>query len=305
MKIDEYKKYTDGYKEQIDAELKKIIGELNYSAEFKEVLEYALLSGGKRLRPILMLEWHNLFAPADYYALRYACGLEILHAYSLIHDDMPCMDNDDFRRGKPTVHKKYGEGMALLAGDALMDLAYRILSMPTPALEVGPFCLFKDMCGDAGLIHGQYCDLYGKIDNLDDLLEMCRHKTGALIKLACISGYALGNNLDYKKCKALFEAQPSGAETAATDITDDSLLLNYALASGFGDAFGAAFQLYDDISEYIDGEKITSTSVMNYVDLDEAKKMLNTLLNDAADTLEALRGDTAFLRELLNRFIII
>lgn len=304
MKIDEYKKYSDGYKEQIDAELKKIIGELNYSADFKEVLEYALFPGGKRLRPILMLEWHNMFAPTDYYALRYACGLEILHAYSLIHDDMPCMDNDDYRRGKPSVHKKYGEGVALLAGDALMDLAYRILNVPTPALEVGPFCLFKDMCGDGGLIHGQYCDLYGKIDNLEDLLEMCRHKTGALIKLACISGFALGNNLDYKKCKALLEGQSSD-ETAATDMSDDNLLLNYALASGFGDAFGAAFQLYDDISEYINGEKISSTSVMNYVDLDEAKKMLNTLLNDAADTLEALRGDTAFLRELLNRFIII
>lgn len=304
MKIDEYKKYTDGYKEQIDAELKKIIGELNYSADFKEVLEYAIFSGGKRLRPILMLEWHNMFAPADYYALRYACGLEILHAYSLVHDDMPCMDNDDYRRGKLTVHKKYGEGMALLAGDALLDLAYRILNMPTPALEVGPFCMFKDMCGDGGLIHGQYCDLYGKIDNVDDLLAMCRHKTGALIKLACISGFALGNNLDYKKCKSLLEGQPSD-ETAATDITDDRLLLNYALASGFGDAFGEAFQLYDDISEYVNGDKITSTSIMNYVDLDEAKKMLNTLLNDAADTLEALRGDTAFLRELLNRFIII
>ncbi|MDE5563386.1 MAG: polyprenyl synthetase family protein [Clostridiales bacterium] len=304
MKIDEYKKYSDGYKEQIDAELKKIIGELNYSADFKEVLEYALFPGGKRLRPILMLEWHNMFAPADYYALRFACGLEILHAYSLIHDDMPCMDNDDYRRGKPTVHKKYGEGMALLAGDALMDLAYRILSMPTPALEVGPFCMFKDMCGDGGLIHGQYCDLYGKIDNVEDLLEMYRHKTGALIKLACIGGFALGNNLDYKKCKAFLEGQ-STDETAAADISDDRLLLNYTLASGFGEAFGAAFQLYDDISEYINGDRITSTSIMNYVDLDEAKKMLNTMLNDAADTLEALRGDTAFLRELLNRFIII
>ncbi|MCH5155543.1 MAG: polyprenyl synthetase family protein [Clostridiales bacterium] len=308
MKIEEYKRYTDGYKEQIDAELKKILGELNYSAEFKEVLEYALFPSGKRLRPILMLEWHNLFAPADYYALRYACGLEILHTYSLIHDDMPCMDNDDYRRGKLTVHKKYGEGTALLAGDALLDLAYRILSMPTPSFEVGPFWMFKELCGDMGLIQGQYCDLYGKIDNLNDLLDMCRHKTGALIKLACISGYALGNNLDYKKCNAIMGAQPGGTKDSAdvsSDVSNDGLLLNYVLASGFGEAFGAAFQLYDDISEYIDGEKISSTSVMNYVDLDEAKKMLNTLLGDAADTLEPLSGDTTYLRELLNRFIIV
>ena len=305
MKIDEFKKNADCYKEQIDAELKKIIGELNYSEQFKEVLDYALFSGGKRLRPILMLEWHNLFSPADNYALRYACGLEILHTYSLIHDDMPCMDNDELRRGKPTVHKKYGEGVALLAGDALLDLAYRILSMPTPELEVGPFCMFKELCGDMGLIQGQYSDLYGKIDNIDDLLVMNRHKTGALIKLACISGFALGNNLDYKTCKKIFEMPPQDLSEAEQAISGDGILLNYVLASGYGDAFGTAFQLYDDISEYIDGEKISTTSIMNYADLDEAKKMLNTLLNDAADSLEPIARDTSFLRELLNRFIII
>lgn len=304
MRIEEYKR-TDSYKEQIDAELKKIIGELNYSAEFKEILEYALFPGGKRLRPILMLEWHNVFAPADYYALRFACGLEILHAYSLIHDDMPCMDNDDYRRGKPSVHKKYGEGKALLAGDALLDLAYRILSMPTPDFEVGPFALFNDMCGDYGLIQGQYCDLYGKIDSVNDLLDMYRHKTGALIKLSCLSGFLIGNNLDYKKCKAIIESLSIGNDSADSDLADDRLLLNYVLVGGFADAFGAAFQLYDDISEYIDGEKISDTSVMNYVDLDEAKRMLNSLLNDAAKSLEAVRGNTTYLCELLNKFIII
>ena len=305
MKIEEFKKYSDGYKEQIDAELKKIIGELNYSAEFKEVLDYALFPGGKRLRPLLMLEWHNVFSPTDNYALRYACGLEILHTYSLIHDDMPCMDNDDIRRGKPTVHKKYGEGMALLAGDALLDLAYRILSMPTPAMEVSPFFMFKDLCGDMGLIQGQYNDLYGKIDNLDDLLVMCRQKTGALIKLACVSGFALGNNLDYNKCKTIFETPPHGLSEAEESISLDGILLNYVLTCGFGDAFGEAFQLYDDISEYIDGQKITRTSIMNYVNLDEAKKMLSALLGDAADALEPLREKTGFLREMLNKFIII
>lgn len=305
MKIDEFNKYTDGYREQIDAELKKIIDGLYYSDEFKEVLCYALFPGGKRLRPILMLEWHNIFAPADSYALRYACGLEILHAYSLIHDDMPCMDNDEIRRGKPTVHKKYGEGMALLAGDALMDLAYRILTMPTPDDEVGPFCMFEDMCGDCGLIRGQYSDLYGKIDNINDLLKMYKHKTGALIKLSCISGYVLGNNLNYKACKSFAQTLQNESKDDSVVITDDRMLLNYALAGGFGDAFGTAFQLYDDISEYIDGEKISQTSVMNYVDLDEAKRMLNSRLNDAVKSLDAVDGNTAYLKELLNKFIVI
>ena len=305
MKIDEFNKYTDGYREQIDAELKKIIAELYYPDEFKEVLSYALFPGGKRLRPILMLEWHNIFAPADSYALRYACGLEIMHAYSLIHDDMPCMDNDEIRRGKPTVHKKYGEGMALLAGDALMDLAYRILSMPTPDDEVGLFNMFSDMCGDCGLIRGQYSDLFGKINGLDDLLKMYKHKTGALIKLCCISGFALGNNLNYKTYKTFEQKLQQDSNDSAVVVSDDDMLLNYALAGGFGDAFGTAFQLYDDISEYIGGEKISQTSVMNYVDLDEAKRMLNSRLNDAAKALDALRGNTAYFKELLNKFIII
>lgn len=303
MKIEEFKKYTDGYKEQIDAELKKIIGELGYCDEFKEILEYALFPGGKRLRPILMLEWHNIFAPADYYALRIACGLEILHAYSLIHDDMPCMDDDDFRRGKPSVHKKYGEGKALLAGDALMDLAYRILSTPTPDSELNAFAMYNDLCGDCGLIHGQYLDLYGKIDNIGDLLEMYKHKTGALIRLCCICGFMLGNNLNYKKCSAITEALANGSDSV--EFADDRMLLNYVLVSGFGDAFGIAFQLYDDISEYVAGEKISDTSVMNYVDLDEAKHMLSSKLNDAAQSLETIQGNTAFLGELLNKFIII
>ena len=303
MKTDEFNRYTDGYREQIDAELKRIISELNYSAEFKEILDYALFPGGKRLRPILMLEWHNLFAPADSYALRYACGLEILHAYSLIHDDMPCMDNDDYRRGKLTVHKKYGEGKALLAGDALLDLAYRILAMPTPNSEASAFAMLNEMCGDCGLIHGQYCDLYGKIDNISDLLEMYKHKTGALIKLCCISGYVLGNNLDYKNCKSILDSLANGS--ANRDMEEDNLLLGYVLAGGFGEAFGTAFQLYDDISEYIGGEKISATSVMNYVDLDWAKRLLNTELNDAAKSLDAVRGNSEYLREFLNKFIII
>ena len=127
MKTEEFNKYLEEYKEQIDAKLREIVSGTNYSEQFRKVLEYALFPGGKRLRPVLCLEWHNVFAPADEYALSFACGIELLHSYSLIHDDMPCMDNDDFRRGKPSVHKKFGEGVALLAGDALLDLAYKVL----------------------------------------------------------------------------------------------------------------------------------------------------------------------------------
>ena len=94
------------WREQIDKCLFKIIAGSSYPAEFKSILDYEVFPGGKRLRPILFLEWHSLYAPPDESALLFACGLELMHAYSLIHDDMPCMDNDDMRRGKPSVHKE-------------------------------------------------------------------------------------------------------------------------------------------------------------------------------------------------------
>ncbi|MCH5165757.1 MAG: polyprenyl synthetase family protein [Clostridiales bacterium] len=296
------------WKEQIDAELKNILDSLEYADEFKEILEYALFPGGKRLRPILLLEWHSVFSPPDEYALRYACGIEILHSYSLIHDDMPCMDNDDLRRGKPTVHKKYGEGKALLAGDALMDLAYRILNMPTPRGDASPFNLYPALCGDMGLINGQFIDLYGKINSLDDLVKMYRLKTGALIKLACVSGFMLGNNLNYQSGdKFVGSLFGNYVKSVITDraAPEDERMIKYVMASGFGEAFGCAFQLYDDITEYIAGEKLSETSALKFIDLEEAKIALNNHLNDAAKTLEIVGGDTEYLSEFLQKFVIV
>ncbi|MDE6401251.1 MAG: polyprenyl synthetase family protein [Clostridiales bacterium] len=295
------------WKEQIDAELKSIIDKLDYADAFKEILEYALFPGGKRLRPVLMLEWHSLFSAPDEYALRFACGIEILHSYSLIHDDMPCMDNDDMRRGKPSVHKKYGEGKALLAGDALLDLAYRLLSMPTPQGDASPFSMLSALCGDLGLIHGQYIDLYGAIKSLDDLVKMYKLKTGALIKLACISGFMLGNNLNFKNCDKLVNSLYT--ETSVSDGADvpqsDLRLIEYVMASGFGDAFGCAFQLYDDISEYIAGEAIVDTSALKFIDLEQAKIALNDYLNEAAKTLDVIGDRSEYLRELLQKFVVV
>lgn len=293
------------WKEQIDDCLNSMVEGLGYTDEFKEILRYALFPGGKRLRPILTLEWHNLFSPPDEYALRYACGIEILHSYSLIHDDMPCMDNDDYRRGALTVHKKYGEGKALLAGDALMDLAYRILNTPTPQGKVSPFVMLAGSCGDAGLIHGQYLDLYGELRTLDELLKMYRYKTGALITLACMSGFALGNNLDYIEYDKLVDSIADGKPHRINRDADDRRIVDSVLAMGFGEKFGCAFQLYDDISEYIGGEELSATSVLKFVDLDEAKRLLNTKLNDALQILDTLNGDAFFLRELLKKFVIV
>lgn len=293
------------WKEQIDDCLANVIAETKYPDEFKRVLEYALFPEGKRLRPILLLEWHSLYSPPDEYALRFACGIEILHAYSLIHDDMPCMDNDEYRRGKLTVHRQFGEGVALLAGDALMDLAYRILNAPTPRGNVSPFAQFVCACGDEGIIHGQYIDLFGTIASVDELLKMYRRKTGALISLSCMCGFALGKNLDYGEWNAL-EKEAVGKDTPHKNYYDaDEWMCAAMLVRAFGEEFGTAFQLYDDISEYINGESISATSVLKYVDLEKAKRLLNQNLNKAAGELVIFNRNTEYLKELLDKFVIV
>lgn len=291
------------WREQIDAKLKELVGRTLYPNEFKSILEYALFPGGKRLRPVLFLAWHELFADIDEYALEYACGIEILHSYSLIHDDMPCMDNDDMRRGKPSVHVRYGEGAALLAGDALLDLAYRILYAPTARCEKTPLTMTYAPFGDNGLIHGQYLDLFGNINSLDDLLKVHALKTGALISFACTSGSTIGRCMLYNAENDLAYSTGGDCKPIITDRSDYSD--GYAAAVDFGEAFGVAFQLYDDITEYIAGESISGTSVLNYIDLEQAKAMLNGKLNDAAKALKLVSvGDAAFLRELLDKFVI-
>lgn len=296
------------WKEQIDKRLAQIVErESGYPREFAEVLSYSLFPGGKRLRPILCLAWHELFADVDEYALDYACGIELLHSYSLIHDDMPCMDNDEYRRDKLTVHKKYGEGVALLAGDALMDLAYRYLNKPSPRCAVPP--LATEHCemlfGGNGLISGQYYDLYGEITSLDQLIKnVHEQKTAALIKFACISGAMLGVNIMTAADGELIYS--TGDDCSPIIRRDDKYLDAQCYAADFGLAFGIAFQLYDDISEYIAGENLSKTSVLNFVDLEYAKRMLNKYLNDAVNELRVYgrTENTEFLRELTEKFII-
>lgn len=295
------------WKEQIDSGLKEIVEKSSYPNEFKEVLNYALFPGGKRLRPILLLEWHSLFAPPDDAAITYACGLELVHSYSLVHDDMPCMDNDDIRRGKPTVHKQFGEAKALLAGDALMDLGYQAMYKPTADGRTSPLLLYSAHCGDYGLIHGQYLDLFCDIQSPDGLLEMYEKKTGGLIAMACMGGFALGNNLSFTEGDKILDKLCGNILSGKQSILEgdeNNLLRGFVAATKFATEFGRAFQLYDDISEYIAGEGIVNTSIMNFKDLDGAKQFLNSKLNNAALALESVGGKTEYLLALLEKFVI-
>lgn len=203
---------------------------LDAPADLGQAMRYAVLDGGKRLRPLLVLASMQACTqrPAVWMheaGLRAACAIELIHAYSLVHDDMPCMDNDVLRRGKPTVHVKYGEAGALLAGDALQTLAFELLTPPDSEI---PFQVQAGLCGllargagHAGMAGGQAIDLasVGTQLTLEQLRRMHRCKTGALLETSVVMGAVA--------------AQASAETTQA--------LLSY------GQALGVAFQVVDDI----------------------------------------------------------
>ena len=199
-------------------------------AQLGEAMRYAVLDGGKRLRPLLVLASMEACSPAPTVwtleaAMRAACAIELIHAYSLVHDDMPCMDNDVLRRGKPTVHVQFGEAQALLAGDALQTLAFELLTpeqSDIPAAVQARLCgLLARASGHAGMAGGQAIDLasVGHRLSADELRRMHRCKTGALLEVSVVMG---------------------AVAAQAPDATMQHLL-------HYGQALGVAFQVVDDI----------------------------------------------------------
>jgi farnesyl diphosphate synthase len=189
-----------------------------------EAMRYGVLDGGKRLRPLLVLAACEAVGGLREAALRAAVAVELIHAYSLVHDDMPCMDNDVLRRGKPTVHVKYGEAQAMLAGDAMQALAFEVLTPDAgvpPALQARLCRLLARSAGHAGMAGGQAIDLASVGVSLgeDALRDMHRRKTGALLRASVMMGAACGE--------------------ASADALD--------ALSDYGAAVGLAFQVVDDI----------------------------------------------------------
>jgi len=190
-----------------------------------DAMRYAVLDGGKRLRPFLVLAASEAVDGSEEAALRAACAVELIHAYSLVHDDMPCMDNDVLRRGKPTVHVRYGQAQALLAGDALQALAFELLApegVAVPAAVQAALCrLLARAAGHAGMAGGQAIDLANVGRSLTEaqLREMHVRKTGALLQASVLMGAACG-------------VSNAAAQSAL---------------AAYGEAVGLAFQVVDDI----------------------------------------------------------
>ena len=225
MKSDSFDAWVAREQQAVEAALSEWVP-ADTPAGLGEAMRYGVLDGGKRLRPLLVLAACEATRGSGPAAMRAAVAVELIHAYSLVHDDMPCMDNDVLRRGKPTVHVQYGQAQAMLAGDAMQALAFEVLTPDddaqiAPALQARLCALLARSAGHAGMAGGQAIDLASIGVALDEtsLRDMHRRKTGALLQASVLMGAACGS-ADARAWKAL---------------------------SAYGAAIGLAFQVVDDI----------------------------------------------------------
>lgn len=253
-----------------------------------ESMRYSLEAGGKRVRPQLVFEFNALCNGNPDAAIPFACAVEMIHTYSLIHDDLPCMDDDDLRRGKPSNHKVYGEDIALLAGDSLLTLAFDVLSADNTASLAGDRACRKAVsvlskyAGAEGMVGGQVIDLISENTNapLEVIQEMDYKKTACLIKAACELG-CISAGADEEKIKA---------------------------ASVYAECIGLAFQIEDDILDVTstneelgkpvgsDEENQKSTYV-SLLGIDKCRELVFELTEKAVASLSAFDADTKSLSD--------
>ena len=239
---------------------------------FSRSMRYSLLDGGKRIRACLCLACCELVGGKAEDALPFAAALEMIHAYSLIHDDLPAMDDDDMRRGKPSSHKAFGEGNAILAGDGLLTMAMRLLC-DVPGQEEAKRAVFQ---GALEMAAGQSLDLNVTARDLPSLQRIHDLKTGALFRAACLSGAHRGG------------CDGRQAETIRA----------------FADKLGLLFQMTDDL---LDRDKDEAESKLTYVTLlgpEETKRRIDSLLADIRLLLNDFDGDAAYLYELSDRIAV-
>lgn len=238
----ELKSYLEEKRRIINETLERLLNfKIEYGERVLQAAKYSLLDGGKRIRPILCLMGYELFGRPGEDILIFACGLECLHTYSLIHDDLPAMDDDDFRRGKPSCHKAFDEATAILAGDGLLTFAFECFSHPALLNKVNPLFLLKAIhhvakaSGFEGMVGGQMADLLA--ENQEGTEELLRwiheHKTVALIEASLVSGALL-------------------AEAKEEEINQLSL---------FGQKLGLLFQITDDLLDILGDEALLGKPV--------------------------------------------
>jgi len=191
----------------------------------QEAMRYAITAGGKRLRPFLVLHSARLFGVDDSRSLRVGAAIEALHTYSLVHDDLPCMDDDDLRRGRPTTHRKFDEATAVLAGDALLTIAFEILAdartHPSADVRCALIARLAEASGHSGMIGGQIIDMLAdRSFGVEDVIDLQRRKTGQLFEFSCEAGPILGGAPAEDRTRLKAYAEDMGV---VFQITDDLL----------------------------------------------------------------------------------
>lgn len=273
------------YREYIENYLKEHYEALSDQPQRQlfDAMQYSLMAGGKRLRPILAFEFCRICGKDWKDAAPFAAAIEMIHTYSLIHDDLPCMDNDDYRRGRLTNHKVYGEGMAVLAGDALLTDAFGIAaSAKLPRTEdiataVG---VLSECAGSAGMVGGQVLDIMSEERELteQEVLDIQNRKTGCLISAACALGVIAGGGSDEQ----------------------------YDAACQFAAGLGLAFQIRDDMLDVIGtqaelgkatGMDVSKNTFVKLYGLERCEELVATYTQYAIDALKSF-GDTSFLKAL-------
>jgi farnesyl diphosphate synthase len=257
-----------------------------------EAMRYASLDGGKRLRPFLVMQSASLFNVAESAAIRVACAIEMIHCYSLVHDDLPCMDDDDLRRGRPTCHKAFDEATALLAGDALLTKAFEVLVNPATHADPSVRCeLVADLAhasGGQGMVGGQMIDLQAHTLNLDvaGITRLQQLKTGRLFSFSCEAGAVLGKAHGELRLALRNYAHDLGL---AFQIADDIL-----------DVEGDVAEVGKRLNKDADAGKATFVSLLG---LERAKSQADMLAEQACRHLDPF-GEKADLMRDVARFVV-
>ena len=280
------KNYVNQQAEIISRQLDGLLDK-NMPSKVLDAMKYSVSNGGKRIRPILAIEFSKVCNGDTSVAMDFGCSVEMIHTYSLIHDDLPCMDNDDMRRGKPSCHIAFGEDNALLAGDALLTNAFKTITTSKNISAnniVTAVSYLSDYAGINGMVGGQVLDLqFEKTQpTVEEILKMYSLKTCGLIKAACVLGCLSSN-----------------------DYTEDQI----SAAIEYAENLGIAFQIQDDILD-IEGdvvslgkpvgsdEKNDKSTIVKYYGLEKSKQLVKENTKKAISALNVFDTDTATLEQL-------
>jgi farnesyl diphosphate synthase len=284
--LEEAAKLTDAVLERL------LVVPLGLEARVYDAMRYSALAPGKRLRPFLVLASANLFGVAVRCALQVAAAVEMVHAYSLVHDDLPAMDNSDLRRGRPTCHKQFDEATAVLAGDGLLTAAFEVLAHPDthgdPAVRCELVSELATAAGAAGMVGGQMIDLIAEHQNLDigAITRLQRMKTGALIAFSCEAG-------------AILAKAPSELRTALRGYAHD-LGLAFQIADDLLDVEGSAAETGKPVGADAAAGKATFVSILG---VERARAQAELLASQAVAHLELFEQRAELLGEAA-RFVI-